>query len=767
MTSHIEIDFETRSDQDVSKVGAYRYFTSPYTQVMMASFEVNSDGGIHRWRRGSPPPPLFVQAVEEDWTIYAHNAGFERLAIMLNLSKLPGRLAWPRPRLEQFKDTAAMAAVMSMPRALSKLCSSLNLPAEKDDEGNRLMKKLAKPRKIWLPSESDHKRYPKGAALVDDQFYEVMDDGRVIEWWADDKDLDREHLYCDRDVVAQRTARQAMFDLLPSEWEAYWLTERMNDRGVPLDMKLVRALQRIADTALHDLDREMSEATGGVVDKCSKVAAIREYLKAESGFKLPDLAADTVDKQLDRADLPNSVRVILELRQQAAKASTAKLKKIEQCQINGRVHGVHLYHGAGTGRWSGRLLQTQNMPRGTGVIKDVEKVYDDLVSAQADLIRTKYGNPLFAVSDSLRGCIAAPEGHELYVADYSSIEGRVTAWVAGEDWKLDVFRKADKGEGPGAYEIAAAGIYNVPAESIGDKDPKRQVGKVSELALGFQGGVRAYHSMAKVYRVDMAEAYEPIVATTDSELVAKATKLQAQLSEQYQERLYDALRKGDDQDAALALAEGLDDKEADKLAGGQARGVNLMSPKAWIASEITKVKWRNQHPATVDLWFGLEAAAVDAVLNPGSESAYRQIRYKMARGFLWCRLPSGRALMYGAPRLKKQPKPWNPEEWSWSVTAMTLDSTSGRWVRRALYGGLLTENVVQAVARDLMLHGLVQTEKAGFQNIMTVHDEGVALVPKGANRIEEYCALLADLPEWAAGIPVVTKRYVAGRYKKD
>ncbi|MBG6172654.1 DNA polymerase [Labrenzia sp. EL_208] len=772
MTNFVEIDFETRGVLDIKKVGAYRYLWDRYTQVMMASYKINN-GLMKRWFRGQPCPQDLVEAIEAGYIIFAHNATFERLVFWLKLHKLPERLKWPKPKLEQFRCTARIAAALSLPRSLEKLCNALDLEVQKDMDGSRLMLKLAKPRKIWSPEEHGHKRYPDIVQLFDDLTYTEMEDGRVIEWWSDDADLSREHDYCDTDVDAQQQARLTMLTLQATEWETYWLTERMNDRGVPLDMNFVRSLKKIADSALEDLDAEMNEVTGEVVTKCSQVAKIREYLYDTHGFKLPDLAKDTLTKQLERHDLPNSVRVILELRQQAAKASTAKLDAMERCQINGRVYGVHLCHGAGTGRWSGRLVQTQNMPRGTGVIENPEDAEEDILEGNAERIRTKYGNPLFAVSDCLRACITAPTGHELYVADFASIEGRVTAWLAGEEWKLEAFRKADRGEGPGMYEVAAAGIYACRPEDIGKKSPERQTGKVAELALGFQGGVRAFHSMAKVYNVDMSVAFEPLIESSPAGMVDKAQKLYTELHGQFRERLQKALLRGLDQNEALDEAlnsvdiDDVDEKEADKLAGGQARGVNLMSREAWIASELTKVKWREQHTATKELWYGLENAAIDAVRNPGTVFSYGFISYVFKRGFLWARLPSGRALAYGAPRLRKNPKPWNPEEYSWGLTAMTLDSTTGRWVRRSLYGGLLTENVVQAVARDLMRYGLIQTEKAGFENVMTVHDEGVAVVPVGRNEIDRYCELLAKLPEWARDLPVVAAGFIAKRYKKD
>lgn len=378
---------------------------------------------------------------------------------------------------------------------------------------------------------------------------------------------------------------------------------------------------------------------------------------------------------------------------------------------------------------SGRGPQFQNLSRGTGTVKDPDSAAADMLTGDARWIDLVYGKPLSAVSDMLRACITASPGNRLLAADYSSIEGRVTAWLAGEQWVLDAFTANDEGRGPGMYELTAAGIFNVPVEQIRKKDPRRQIGKTGELALNFAGGVSSFHAFAQVYNVDMETAYEPLRESTDSETWERAFESYDRWS-----------------------PEG-------KLA------TDRMSRKAWIASEVTKVLWRAKRPNIVAAWAGLADAVAQAVRNPGTIATFGKISYIVRRGFLWSRLPSGRCLAYGAPRFDMWPTPWGDK--NEVVTVLGVNSVTKRWERYALNPSILIENPVQAVARDLMAHGMLQAEEAGYPIVLTVHDEGVADVPMGHGSLAEFERLLCGLPDWAAGLPVVASGWEGLRYRKD
>lgn len=701
--SILSIDVESRSAADLRKTGAARYFEDPSADVLCAAWCVD-DGPVSTWVRGQPCPPEVAAHVAAGLPIAAWNATFEFWSWKYVLGPKHG---WPVPTINQMVDTMAQAAAMSIPQSLDGAAQALAMEQQKDKDGMRLIRKFSIPRKA-----------KKGEAPG-------------LIYWTNPEDAPDDFAafvaYCKTDVEVERAIRQKLVPLSDYEQRVWALTLRMNDRGVHLDMPLVDALQRVAEQAKARLDKEMLQATAGNVTACSQVAALTRWLQAQ-GVDADKLNKNAIEDLLS-SELPEHARRAVELRKEAAKTSTAKLDAMQASACrDDRARGLHLYHGAGTGRWSGRLIQTQNMPRGTGTIKDPEDAVGDMLTGDARWIDMIYGAPMSAVSDMLRSCITASPGNRLLAADYSAIEGRVTAWMAGEEWKLEAFRAADAGTGPGIYELTASEILNVLVSTI-TKAQRQAYGKVPELALGFQGGVLAFFAMAAVYGVDMADAYEPLQKTADPEVWERAGK-----------RYEECLERNDS-------------------------GTDVMTRKAWIASEVTKVLWRGKHPNTVELWRGLEDAAREAVQSPGAIATYGKISYIVRRGFLWCRLPSGRCLAYGSPRIEDRKTPWGDTKPS--VTALGVDSVTKKWSRFALYGGLLTENCVQAVARDLMAHGMLLAEEAGYPMVMTVHDEGVADVPEGQGTLAEFEALLCSTPSWATGLPVVASGYEAYRYKKD
>lgn len=702
MTGILSLDLETRSAADLKKTGAYRYFEDATADVLCAALALD-DGPVLTWRRGDPPPALWQQHVSSGGTVSAHNAAFEYWALLLILGP---RYGWAVPEIAQVRDTMAQAAAMSIPQALDGAARAMGLDEQKDKDGMRLIRKFSMPRKAR-----------KG---------EVP--GRL--YWTepedDPADFDRMVKYCAQDVEVERALRKLLVPLSDAEQDVWVFNHVMNTRGVRIDLDLVNALQKIAEQAKERLDREMAVATGYEITACSQVAALTRWLQAQ-GVPADKLNKNAIEELL-ADELPPAARRAVEIRKEAAKTSTAKLTSMLNCASgDGRVRGLHQYHGAGTGRWAGRLVQTQNMPRGTGTIKDPEGAVDVMLRGDAAWTDLIYGKPMSAVSDMLRSCLVASPGHRLLAADFSSIEGRVTAWVAGEDDEIEAYKANDAGTGAGIYEIAAGGIFNTDPFSVSKQ--QRQVGKAASLALGFGGGVLAFNSMARIYSIDMAPVFPILREAAEPEVFDRAT-------ERYEE-----------------------------CAERQDTGTDLMTREAWIASEITKVQWRARHPSTVALWAGLEEAARQAVQMTGSISSYGPISYIVRRGFLWCRLPSGRCLAYGAPKIEDRKTPWGATKPS--VTALGVNSKTKKWERFALYGGLATENVVQAIARDLMAHGMLMAEAAGYPIVMTVHDEAVADTPAGQGTLAEFERLLCDSPPWATGLPVVASGYESLRYKKD
>lgn len=709
----LEIDFETRSSVDLKVHGAYRYFASPDADVLMASFSFDGQP-VRRWRRGDHCSGDVYDWICDGGHIMAHNAQFERLAFQFVMGPKYG---WPMPRIDQFRCTAAMAAAMSLPRHLDGLGEALNLRQQKDKGGFGLIRKFSIPK--------------KATGL----FTEPEDDPEAFE---------RFHAYCDRDVEAEAEAARRMVPLSDYEQAVWELDQRINDRGIRVDVKSLLAAVQLAERAKTALDHEMKLVTGGYVTACTEVGNLVEWVQRQ-GVEMDNATKQEVEDVLSWTDIPDNVRRAVELRQEAAKASVAKLSAmLDRVSADGRVRGSFLYHAAGTGRWSSTGAQLHNMPRGRKEFGDAHldkrTLFQAIRAGDPAFLQFLYGDrlgrPLHLLSDAVRGFIWAAPGHDLVVADYSSIEGRVNAWLADEEWKLEAFRLNDQKLGPGLYELAAAGIYGCPVEAV-TKD-QRQVGKVAELALGYQGGVAAFWTMAKGYGVKMDAAFPGLWETADGETRQKA-------SDRYEECL-------ERKDTAT----------------------DVLTREGWLASELTKVGWRKKHPAISASWKALEEGARQAVLEPGAIVEVLKVAFIVAHGFLWMRLPSGRCLTYGKPRISQVEVPWAdktqpPEkrETRAAVTALGVNSVTKKWERFALYGGLICENAVQAIARDILASGMLKAEAAGYPIIGHVHDEAIAEMPKGKGSVEEFERILCDLPDWAAGLPLVAAGWRGKRYRKD
>lgn len=739
MTSALHIDFETRSDVDIRKRGVYAYMASRNTEPLFASYVLG--GGVKRWLCGEPCPPEIVEHVRAGGTIVAHNAGFERL---LWQKILTPRHGWPVVRLEQFHCTAATAAALSLPRDLAGLGAALGLDVQKDTDGWRLINKFSIPRK------------PKKGEPAGLRFNEVADHP---EDWA------KFMAYCDRDVLTEMAAHRRMVALSADEQKAWVLSEQINDRGMPIDVESVTAALDLAERTKAHLDAQMTRATAGYVTSCTQVEVLKNWAKTR-GVDIESLAKAELEDWLETDDLPDDVRAAITLRQEAAKTSVAKLEAFAaRVSDDGRVRGAFLFCGAGTGRWSSTGVQMHNMPRPRPIYADahldLDVLFDAIRTREPGWLGTLYGDdlgrPLSLLADAIRSFIRATPGHDILAADYSGIEGAVAAWFAGEDWKVaalfDLMRDPSL---PDLYRRAAAGIFNTSVDNIPKKDPRRQVGKVAELALQYQGGPSAFRSMARNYSMKLDPIFDPV---WDAATEARRERA---------EKRWDTVRA-----QKQPIAEQLTRRE-------------------FLAAELVKIGWRETHPRIVASWEGLAEAAHYAVAQPGAVVTALQVQFLVRAGFLWCRLPSGRCLGYGAPRVKRQAWVRRTDadesevmgleeaqrlvlkgeavietEAKPAVTVCGVDSVTRRWTRYPLYGGLLLENIVQAIARDILLVGLRAAEAAGYSAIGHVHDEIIVEAPEGFGCPKEFEKLICALPDWAAGLPLTASAFRAKRYMKD
>ncbi len=716
----LKLDWETRSDIDLLKRGVYVYCESPYTDALLASYRIG-DGPLRRWKRGQPCPDDIRGHVAAGGEIKAHNAAFERL---IWWKIMHARHGWPKPRIEQFRCTAVTAAAMSLPRSLDRLGAALDLKVKKDKKGKALINKHSKPCG-WRRDEA----------------------GRDVPIFDEDPvSLEEFHDYCDTDVITEEEADARLVPLSEQEQAVYVLNEKINDRGIRLDVKSARAAVVLIERAKAKLDREMRLTTDGYVKACTNVKALAEWIEAQ-GVALASVAKEDIEELLDEVDdLPERVHRALELRQEAAKTSVSKIvTMLERVNNDGRIRGVYLDHGAGqTGRFSSRGVQAHNMPTYRPEFESahlrLDLLFEAIRSGQPEALEFLYGpklgRPLHLLSDAVRSFLWAAPGHEMIVADYSSIEGRLAAYIAGEEWKLEAFRKYDRGEGPGMYELTAAQIYDIDVADV-DK-PKRAVGKVGELSMGYQGGVGALSKMARQKKLKLHTVFPSVWAAAPQER-----------REEAESRFDERLQKNDE--------------TAKKL-----------GREGWIAGELVKVGWRLAHPAITSAWKLLEEAVFAAVTEPGTQHHALGVTYLVAHGFLWCQLASGRCLAYGRPRVQEVEAPWadktvepKKREQKTSVTVLGVDSQTEKWVRSPIYGGSLFNNVVQGTARDVLVHGMFNVEAAGYPIVLHTHDEVGAELPIGVGDPEEFGRILNRLPAWCADLPLTAAAFKTKRYRKD
>jgi DNA polymerase len=692
----LHIDFETRSPVDLKKTGTYVYADSKDTDVWCAAYAFDDHAGvadteIKLWKLGEPCPQEIADHVSNDGLIYAHNAAFERTIWNRILGP---RYGWPVPTVEQWRCTMAMALAMSLPGSLENASGALGLAVEKDMKGHALMLRMARPRTR-------------------------NDDGSLV-WWTDPERLERLYDYCRNDVVVERALHQRMLALRPFEERIWQLDQIINDRGVDVDVELCEAAKKVVAETQARLNKEMMAVTDCEVGGATKVQELTRWCRVK-GVPVDSLKKEDLLDLLLREDLPPEVRRALEIRQEAGKTSVSKIDALLRGRnADNRARGLLQYHAAGTGRWGGRRFQPQNLKR-----PDEETDIDAAIQAildgrKASTIEALFGPPLSIVGDCIRGMVTAKAGKKLVTADFSNIEGRVLAWLAGEKWKLDAFREFDAGRAPDLYIQSYAKTFGVPI--FDKKDPRRKTGKVMELASGYQGGHGAYLKMG-----------------------AKGKSLAA---------LVDTVRAATDPD------------EWDEVAAkhnGNGFGLTL---DQWTGLRIVIDRWRQAHSKIYRFWFDLEDAAVEAVANPGRRVVCGRLQFKKAGSFLFLRLPSGRCLVYPYPRLEETTTPWGAKKQT--VVYKGIDSRTQRkvWGDIYTYGGLWAENVTQAVARDLLAEAMIRVEEHGYEIVLHVHDEIVAEVPSDFGSVEEFEELMSELPEWADGCPVAAEGWQGKRYRK-
>ena len=650
----LHIDVETYSPEDLRKSGVYRYTQHPDFEVLMLSYAYN-DGEITNiaLAQGEQLPKCLIKslldpAVEK----HAHNASFERNALKAIGFDIP---------VEQWRCTMIKAAYCGLPLSLEELTKVLDL----QDKG-KLSTGKALIRYFCLPCKPTKVNGGRTRNLPDHD----------LEKWQAMRE------YCNMDVEAERAVYKILekYQIPEQELKAYQLDQKINDSGVLVDLDLASKAISLNATFADKTSERLKELTN--LENPNSPVQLTQWLSNSLEREINTIAK--AELKALKSEANGVAKEVISLREQASKTSVKKYEAMINCVCaDSRAHGVFQFYGANrTGRWAGRLIQLQNLPQNKMSDNCLDLARQAVKSNDYDYLDMAFGNIADTLSQLIRTAFVAPKGHTLLVSDFSAIEARVLAWLAGETWRLDVFDSHGK-----IYEASAAMMFNVPIETIGKGSNERQKGKVAELALGYQGGVGAMRTM-----------------------------------------------------------------------GGEAIGLSETDMQAIVT------KWRKASPNIVQFWQDVEQGAIRAVLGKKRVGCKRNpIVFNCDGDFLQIELPSGRSLFYKEPKIK-QGTYGNP-----SLTYKGLDQTTKQWRTIDTYGGKLTENIVQAVSRDLLLESMFNLYDAGFNIAMHVHDEVVLEVPSFTAEadLKAVSDIMGQAPEWAKGLPLTADGYLTDYYKKD
>lgn len=692
------LDLETYSEVPITH-GTHAYAEA--AEVMLFAWAID-DSPVQVWdctRMENMPAELEAALNDPAVELWAHNSHFDRTVLRHTYARYADEWTDAFWEPARWRDTMVQALTHSLPGALGALCEVLQVPTDKakDKAGKQLIQLFCKPR----PKNSRLRRATRETHPTE---------------WA------RFVEYAALDIEAMRIvhAKLPQWNYKGAELALWHLDQRINDRGVAIDLGLVAGAIASVEAAQKELASRTQELTDGQVESTTKRDKLLEFILQEHGVDLPDTQMSTIERRIADPDLPPALRELLGIRLQASSTSTAKYKTLAKgTSADGRLRGTLQFSGAGrTRRWAGRLFQPQNLTRPVLAQEDIDLGIDAMKAGCADLL---YGNVMELASSAVRGAIVAPKGKKLVIADLSNIEGRDQAWLAGETWKLKAFRDFDAGTGPDLYKLAYSKSFGVKPEDV-TKD-QRQVGKVQELALGYEGGVGAFVTFAAAYSIDL-EA----LAKQAMRAIPESTLGQAHIMLQWHR----------DQGRNPPHDFGLSDQ-------------------AWLVCESFKLAWRSAHGAISSFWGELSAGAKQAIEWPGQTVGIGMLKARRDGNWLRIGLPSGSVMCYPAPQVLAD-----------KISYMGMNQYSRKWSRLNTYGGKLFENICQSVARDVMAHNMPLIEAAGYEIVLTVHDEVICEAPDTSDYSPEHLAsLLAANPPWAPDMPLAAAGFETDRYKKD
>jgi DNA polymerase len=648
------IDIETYSSNDLPSCGVYKYVEAPDFTILLFAYSV--DGGpvtCCDFAQGEQLPGEILAALQDPAVVKtAFNAAFERICI----SKYFG---WPLMDPAQWRCTMVRAARVGLPLSLGQCGEVLRLAEGKMKEGAVLIRYFSCPTKKkdgtiirHLPSDAPDR-------------WEVFKD------------------YCKRDVEVEQAILKAVRRLDPAPFDEvlYSVDQLINDRGVMIDRQLVDNAARFDDEYKAQLLKEAQELTG--MENPNSPAQIKEYLQKVTGQAFQSLTKKSLDDIEESLEYWPNARKVLALRREMGKTSNKKYNAMQACVCaDGRIHGLLQFCGAArTGRWAGRLVQVQNLPQNH--LRDLDYARQLVKAGDLDDFQLNYANPTQVLSELIRTAFIAKPGCTFHVCDFSAIEARVIAWLAGEQWVLDVFR-----DGGDIYCATAGQMFNCTVEKHGQNSELRQKGKIAVLALGYGGGVAALEAM-----------------------------------------------------------------------GGSRMGLSEKEEK-----DIMQ-RWRQANPKIVKFWTTIEQAAVRAIKTGEATTIHRGIVVAFRWGMLLITLPSGRTICY--PRAKigiERNDGWRGDHEIIEYEGM--NQVTKKWERIRTYGGKLTENVVQAIARDILGHIILRAHDSGLNIVFHIHDEIVVEAEPGQT-LQDVEDIFSEPIEWCRDLPLKGSGYTTPYYLKD
>ncbi len=722
----LHLDLETYCEVPITN-GTYTYAMA--AKIILWLWAID-DGEEQVWELDTPMPELLAKAFyDKNVVVIIHNSMFDRNVLRFNKYPLS---------TERIFDTMVCALCHALPGSLDTLGQIFGLSVDeaKDKHGKALIQLFCKPHDV-----THYKKDSQGKKVVDyiEKNVQYTKHSHPEEW--------QEFIaYGKRDITAMRIIYKKLpklnygFGTATARREhALWcLDQRINDRGLCIDMDLATSAIRATNIAQKDNKKRVSELSLGFVASATKRDQLISFILNAYGIELPDLQSSTIERRLEDPILPWAVKELLRVRLQACKTSTSKYKKI----INGcvkiegtwRFCGSLMFSGAGrTQRWAGRGFQGQNLPRPTMIAADIAFAIEAM---KTDALTLFHEDVMEVASNAIRGLIIAPPGKKLVVSDLKAIEGRGGAWIAGEQWVLDAYYNEDVNGGADMYEHTYAMVFGIPVEEVTKE--QRFLGKVLNLSMGYGGGVGGFVSFALLYNTDIDAMADKMFPTLPDDLLEEAMKFY-------------------------------------KWSIANKKTYNLRE-KTFIVCDVLKRLWRRANPNYVEMWANLDTAVRD-VLDDGATRKVRALTISKFKSWLLVQVPSGGYLCYPQMELKQRTKIVEKESGGIlfqvteeetgrpSLSYMGINQYTRQWSRNWTWGARVYQNSVQKFARDVLAWNLPAIEAAGFNPVSLIHDETINEADEDKTH-EQLSALLAACPPWAKGLPLAADGFEALRYRK-